>query len=85
MKTREELIGELVRREVRLIRNLIREYDALSKPCPPDGWRWADMDTSGRRVLNDWEKMLAQGRAASRAAALREELALLTGKQEGDA
>ena len=31
-------------------RNLERQYQtavALSEPCPPGRWRWADVDTSG--------------------------------------
>jgi hypothetical protein len=41
------VILPLLRNQLRWLQSEIRENEALSKPCPPGRWRWADVNSSG--------------------------------------
>lgn len=56
------------------LRRLVREQEALSVPCPPGHWRWADSDTSGYRRKSEEELRQDRARALKRAAEARTQL-----------
>lgn len=65
------LLSEMLRERIHMLKRIIREQEALSKPVTPGFWRWAD---SGNDAL---ERAVNQGRAAQRARSLRVELECL--------
>jgi hypothetical protein len=76
-KTREELVAGLVSERCWQLRNLIREYEALSEPVPAGRWRWADVESDGYRRKSAERLAEDRARARVRLAEVQEELRIL--------
>lgn len=75
MKAEERaLVIELLTDRIRWLRAQIRAQEALSEPCPPGTWRWADTTLDGYRRKSEEELADDRAQARIRAARFRVEL-----------
>lgn len=76
------LVARLLDERIYQLRNLIREQESLSVPCPPGRWRWADKTPDGYRTKPEDELAADRARAIQRAADYRDELAVALSARE---
>jgi hypothetical protein len=72
-----KLLLEITDRHICHLRTRVREQEALSVPCPPGTWRWADVNTSGYGHKPPDELAADRARSVRNAASARDELQLL--------